>query len=214
MDGIFQVPALSSLTAFDVNRAGQYEGVCASLYDSATYAAAGQTQLNFFQLPIGQSGKTLENTNMKAAGQLPANNFFFCTGIELQFLPNMDVASLGAPAAQEFANDVWDFSRYGYLDFFIGSKSYLTEAPLNKFPPKTGLIVSGHMSDATTAAAALNNRVTYTNLGGRPYELKPGILLTPNQNFSVSLNWGTARAISTTANVFVSLTGFLYRQSQ
>ena len=210
----YQVPALSDLTAFDVNRAGQYEGVCASLYDSATYAQAGQTQLNFFQLPIGQSGKTLEQTNMKAAGQLPANNFFFATGIELQILPNMDLATLGAPAAQDFVNDVYDFSRYGYLDLFIGSKSYLTEAPLNKFPSRTGLIVSGFMSDATTAAAALNNRVSYANLGGRPYELKPGILLTPNQNFSVSLNWGTVRPISATANIFVTLTGFLYRQSQ
>lgn len=210
----FQVPSLESLQDYNVNRVGQYEGICASLYDSGTYAIAGQTQMNFFQVPRGQSNKSLEDTNMESAGQLPAGKFFFVTGIEIGIYPNIEIASLGAPAAQEQANDVYDFAKRGWLNLFIGSKSYLEEAPLNKFPSKNGLIISGAMSDATTAAAALNNRVIYANMGGRPYDLKPGILLTPNQNFSVSLNWATVQAVSATMKIYVNLSGFLYRQSQ
>lgn len=210
----FQVPPLESLAPYAVTRDGMYEGICASLYDSATYAQAGQSQLNFFQIPRGQSSKSLEDTNMESAGQLPAGKFFYITGIELMIYPNIDPAALGAAAVVEQVNDVYDFAKRGWLDLFIGSKSYLTEAPLNKFPSKTGLIVSSSMSDATTAASALNNRVAYANMGGRPYDLKPGILLAPNQNFSLSLNWATVQALSATAKIYANLSGYLYRLSQ
>lgn len=213
-NGTFKVPSLDSLEPYNVNRVGQYEGICASLYDSGTYAQAGQTSMNFFQVPVGQSSKSLEDTNMESAGQLPAGKFFFVTGIELMIYPNINPASLGAAAVQEQVNDVYNFAKRGWLNFFIGSKSYLIEAPLNKFPSRTGLIVSSSMSDATTAAAALNNRVAYANMGGRPYDLKPGILLTPNQNFSVSINWASVQALSATAKIYCNLNGYLYRQSQ
>lgn len=211
---ISKAPALSSLKAYEVNRAGQYEAIAASLYDRQNYAVAGQSQLNFFQTPVGSSSKTFEDTNMELSGTLPNPKHFLVTGIEIYAVSSLNHATLGAPAAQEQINDIIDIAKSGWLDFFIGSKSYLQDAPLNKFPPSCGISVSGSMSDATTAAAALNNRIAIAQFGGKPYDVSPPILITPQQNFKVSLNWGTNVAISAEVRLMVSLKGILYRQSQ
>lgn len=211
---LYQAPSLESLLPYDVNRPGQYEAVKASLYDFTTYAAAGQTQLNFFQIPLGQSGKSLEDTNMETAGTLPAPKHFLVQRLEIFAFPDASPAYAGPMTEAEQVNDVYDLARRGYLDFFIGSKSYLTEAPLARIPACSGLIVSAAMSDASTAAADQYNRVAYANLGGRPYDLAPPILLMPNQNFRVSLNWASVLPISADMRVGVVMSGILYRQSQ
>lgn len=211
---LYKAPALKSLNAYDPNITGKYEAVKASLYDFQTYAITGHSQMAFFQVPVGQSSKTLEDTNMETAGTLPTPKHFLVQTIELFAFSSLNPATLGAAAAQEQINDIYDFSKAGYLDFYIGSKSYLTEAPLGRFPPKNGLVVSAAMSDASTAAAGLNNRIAYANLGGRPYELAPPILLKPTQNFKVTLNWATLAPVSATIRVGVVLGGILYRQAQ
>jgi hypothetical protein len=88
------------------------------------------------------------------------------------------------------------------------------EAPLGRFPPRTGMVLSSSASDQTTAAAASQLRNAYANFGGATYELTPPILLTPTQNFKVSLNWPTAVAISAAARIGVVMEGVLYRLSQ
>jgi hypothetical protein len=47
------------------------------------------------------------------------------------------------------------------LDFFIGSKSYLTEAPLQRFPGKTRLYGESAYADTTTAGADQQIRYDY-----------------------------------------------------
>ena len=66
-----QIPNLAELQAYAVNRKGQYEGIRQSLFDFQVYGAAGQTSLAFFQVPIGQGGKTIDDTNMEIQGALP-----------------------------------------------------------------------------------------------------------------------------------------------
>ena len=86
------IPNRQQLDAYNVNREG-WEGVTNTLYDSIAYAAAGQTQLTFFALPVGQGTglgggtKTLSDTNMTIAGSLPANQEFLVQSIELMFNP-------------------------------------------------------------------------------------------------------------------------------
>ncbi len=80
-----KIPTLDQLQQYDVNRRGEYEGIRQTLYDSAAYAAAGQTQLQFFQIPQGQSSKTIADTNMKSAGQLPQPQHFLVESIEIHF---------------------------------------------------------------------------------------------------------------------------------
>jgi hypothetical protein len=49
---------------------------------------------------------------------------------------------------------------------------------------------------------------------GRPYLINP-VLLTSNQNFSVTLNWPEGpQAVTNPARVGIILDGILYRRSQ
>jgi hypothetical protein len=199
-----QVPPLSDLQRYNPNRADAPEGIRQSLYDFTPYAAAGQTSLSFFQVPAGQGGKTKADTNMEAAGSLPNPKHFLIQTIEIFFFPAGDPAIATLP---ENINDVYDVFKSGWLDLFIGSKSYLTEAPIGRFPPKNMLVGFAGMS-----AAAMN--AAYASMGGRVYQVTPPLLLVPTQNFSVTLNWPAAVPIAAAARIGVVMDGLLYRLSQ
>lgn len=228
MAGQNLIPGRSQLANYEVNREG-WEGIRQSLYDYQAYAAAGSTLLTFFAQPLGQGtavlgagAKTLSDTNMTLAGQLPANQEFLVQSIEVAFFPTTPTvaaampAATGAIAAQVHINDGYIFRRAGNLQFIVGSKPYLQEAPLMKFPTKQQFSVEGAMSDTTTAGAAQNNRIGFPIVSGRPYMLSPAaVLLTSSQNFSITLNWPEgAQAITNPAKVGVILDGVLYRRSQ
>lgn len=209
-------PALADLTKYNVNRAGQMEVVRQSLYDFQTLPAIGTTQLTFFQVPQGQGGKTKFDTNMEVAGSLPNPKNFFVTSIELLFFPgsNIDTFAVAAAALPSQADDVYTFSKSGWLDFFIGSKSYLTEAPLGVFPSKNRLAMTSAL--ASNSATVGEVKSEYASMAGAPFMLDPGILLVPTQNFNVTLNWPTAVPMPSTlaARIGVRLNGYLYRNSQ
>lgn len=212
------VPTVDELAKFQVNRVGAIEAVRQTLYDSATYVAAGQTSLTFFQLPVGQGGKTKADTNMESAGSLPNPKQFLVQSIEIHVFPSAAIENMAATVdtGTAFVKDMSTILTGGYLDFFIGSKSYLTEAPLMKFPPKTKLDGWAAASDTTTAGAGRAYRHEYAAGAGRPYYLQPEILLVSTQNFNVTLNWPAALALTgtNTAKIFITLDGILYRNSQ
>ena len=210
------VPSIEDLTKYSVNRGGQYEVIGSSLYDFSSYAGAGQTELNFFQTPQGQGGKSLADTNMEAAGSLPAPKNFLATSLEINFWPGGAPSVFGAQAAAVYLNDVWTLAKSGYLEFYIGSKNYVQEGPMNVFPAQNGLVVAAAVSDATTAGANLQTMIDYANMGGKPYVFSSPIALVSNQNFRVSLKWPTAVPLPSgvAARIGVRLRGFLYRLSQ
>lgn len=217
------IPSMDDIATWDVNRRGEYEGIRQSLYDILTYAQAGQTQLNFFQVPVGQAAKTLDDTNMDLAGQLPSPKNFLAQSIEIYLLVDLDVVTVDNAAdtditPPEFANDIYDVLESGHLNFAIGSKSYLTEAPLMRFPPKTR-VQTEHAFGGTMKQAAAADEIAmvfsdYATGVGRPYTLAPPIRLIPTQNFKVELNWAAAVAVSKAFRVGVVLDGILYRESQ
>jgi len=216
-----QLPTVDDLKKYAVTQPGKYEVTRQSLYDFQTYAAAGQTVLTFFQNPIGQSGKTRADTNMENAGQLPAGKNFLITSIEIYLFPGVDIGTEGTTIAEtEFANDIYTVAKSGYLDLFVLSKSYLTEAPLGRFPPKTNLKVDAanslQYSEATPSDAERFMATEYAAFGGRPYFIDPNITLTSNQNFNVTLNWPTAVALPSgqNARIGVVMDGLLYRFAQ
>ena len=132
-----QIPNLEELQAYAVNRKGQYEGIRQSLFDFQTYASAGQTSLAFFQVPIGQGGKTIDDTNMEIQGALPQPKHHLTESIELRFFPGVLPVTLvsgagGTIVASNFSNDVYTFAKSGSLRYFIGSKAYLEESPLGR----------------------------------------------------------------------------------
>ena len=218
-----RVPNRQALAQYNVNRPG-WEAVRQSLYDFTTYAAAGQTVLNFFATPNGSGTKTLSDTNMTLAGQLPAAQEFLVNSIEIYFrtltpAPSASTvdAVVVAPALATQINDSYLVSRTGNLTFTIGSKPYLQEAPLGRFPPKTGFEIDAAVALATTVAAdSIESRIALGRWTGRPYLLSPADLrLTSSQNFSVSLNWPEGvQAITNAARIGIVLDGIMYRRSQ
>lgn len=205
------------LAKYRVNRPGQLEVLRQSLYDFQAYAAAGQTSLTFFQVPVGQSSKTKADTNLSLAGQLPAGQQFLAQSLEVYFFPGTLFPSQ-APAAETidgFTNDVWEVrSGVAHLEFNVGSKNYLTEAPLMCFPPKARLDGWAGMSSSTTAGASGFERTAYADASGRPYPIDPFILLESTQNFNVTITWPTVIAITNAGRIGVVLDGLLIRNSQ
>lgn len=221
------VPSYDSLSAYNVNRDG-WEAIKQSLYDSQAYAAAGATSLSFFQLPVGQgtgfggAAKTFSDTNILSPGQMPANQEFLIQSVEVSFFPTTPTvaaqmpAAFGAQAIAQIVNDAYIFYRAGNLNLIIGSKSYLQEGPLLRFPPKAYFEVHAALADVTTAGANLQSRIAYATARGRPYMLQPANLrLVSNQNFNCQLSWPEGlQAITNPARIFVILDGILYRRSQ
>lgn len=213
-------PSLDALAQYNVNRPGQIESVWQPLYDYQTYAAAGQTSLSFFQVPIGglvgSTPRTLADTNMRSAGQLPAPQQFLVVNVQVQLLPGFTVSSLGAAAATSFAQDAYTILKNGVLRFRVGSKDYLEHSPLLDFPPSSHLEGFAAVADATTAAAALCSQISYAQSSGSLWAVAP-IRLIANQNFSVTMEWPSAIAVpstNATTKIGVKLGGYLYRNSQ
>lgn len=213
-----QIPNLKDLMQYDVNRRGQYEGIRQSLYDFTDYNPGGQTSLQFFQQPRGQAGKTIADTNMSSAGQLPQPQNFLVQSIEILFFPGTAVSSMNEdPDPDQFANDVYQVMKSGSLNLYIGSKTYLEEAPIGRFPPKTNLRVDSAVGFQHPAALAESwYSTTYACAAGRPYYLDPPVLLVPNQNFEITLSWPSPVSLPSSffARIGVVLDGILYRQSQ
>lgn len=198
-------PSIKALKAYNVNRVGQYEVIWNPLYEYQVYPTGGQTLLTFFQSPVGSIAGGLSTTNIRSAGQLPRPQEFLITGVQVTFEVGA-VVGQAAAAVQSNLQDTFDVSNSGNLDLFIGSKSYLTDAPIGVFPQQWG-IQNDNAAGATIAS-------DYSRPVGRYYQITP-VKLTANQNFNVTLNWPEgAVAIVTQAVIGVRLDGFLYRLSQ
>lgn len=238
-------PNLRALSKYSVNRPGAVEVVRQRLYDFVLYPAAGATQIQFFQNPVGQGlttsagiaagqPKQRSDTNLELAGQLPAYKNFVIESIEVFFAPGSvstantftparmsdfvaDPASAAAAdAVLDPVNDVATLYAAGWLTLFIGSKEFLTEAPLGAFPPKVRLDLQTDVQPAgtqTTAGVYASKKLTP---GGRPYFVQPQITLPSGQNFSVTANFPGVVAMPSGFNgrIGVVLDGFLYRNSQ
>lgn len=193
--------------AFGTNRADVQEAFKASLYDFQDYAAAGQTSLTFFAVPAGQSSKTYADTNMTLAGMLPSPDKFIVETIEIFVFPlnAIDTVASTTTNAAGNADDVYKFIKSGFLEFNIGSKTVLREAPLGKFPPSVGMRLEE--SHAVTATSVALFRSSYAVPSGLLYRCQPEIALFPGENFSVTMNWPAAVTWSVLGRVGVVLGG-------
>lgn len=202
-----------------------------ALYDSLTYAhAGGAGNMNFFQQVSGANNTTLEDTNMYAAGSMPAEQAFLVESLEFLLIPSFAYTAADLPAALQTAtfianrvNDEWEFRAQGAVVFRIGSKNYVEQGPLMKFPPKVRFDVqaSASLYDAGAEALAV---IAQGSAIGRPWHFTPEmLLLEPTQNFNVNVIWpgqagnaGGSPALSTghDARLKATLDGFLYRRAQ
>lgn len=231
---------LQTLQAYAVNQAGTAEVVRQRLYDTQIYPTGGQAQLTFFALPVGQgvtsavgavagSAKTYADTNMEVAGQLPRPKAYLAESIEILFEPgSVSTASTFTPvkpaifnataalALLEALDDVDRIRISGWLEWYIGSKTYLWEAPLGVFPPKVRLEVDAALSIAGTNAQPAAFGALAPKWGGRPYYVDPPITLESLQNFAIYLKWPGVVATPSgfNARIGVILDGVIFRNSQ
>jgi hypothetical protein len=214
-----------------------YEMVTASLYDSQVLLAgsAPPVTIPFFQSAAGggtavfpdgtTNASTNEDTDMTAAGQVPANQAFIVTAIELLYMVTLNFSASALPAdygpslatymAFPQINNIWLTTQQGYLTFKIGSKVYLQEGPLKLFSSSVDLEIDGAQATANTKVA---NGVAYTQYAksvGPAYNLAPhNLLLIPNQNFNVTLSWGTLTGLVEKTCIRCRLLGQLLRAAQ
>lgn len=216
------ITSLAQLDAYSVIKEGQFEVVRQTLYDFQTYAQAGQTQLSFFQNPIGQAGKTKADTNLQLPGQLPAPQKFVIQSVEIVFFPSVNPSeTAAAPAANTgsvFTNDTYAVMKSGFVVLTVGQKDYITEAPIGRFPPKACRLDGwSSQSDSTTAGAAQMNRLAYAVMAGRPYPISPWIKIDTSVNFVLTINWPAAVALAAADNaarIGVIFDGLLVRAAQ
>lgn len=189
-----------------------FEGITQDLYDYQTYAQAGQTQLTFFQVPVGQSSKTLADTNMQIAGQLPQAQKFLCDGIRVDFIPGAVASATGAIVAGNW-NDTKLVGESGSLTFNIGVKTYHQGAPLKCYPVNKRIAGAFALSDTTTAAAARVTKIDYASFDGELTKINP-VMIPSNESFAVTLTWPAAVATAVAGRIGVRLDGILFRRSQ
>lgn len=170
------------------------------LYDTLTIANGGtQTAFRFFQQSIGQSGLSLESTNLEIPGQLPAGYKFVCQKIVCS-----PATSLTLTAAT--AKDIVAVSQRGVSQLFIGTRPY-TQLKMSN------LIGGGLMgfSSAFDAATALTYVTPRTVING---ELEYGISIPANYSFSVLVNYDAAPVVSADIKVTMQMVGKLIRPRQ
>lgn len=232
------MPTAADFQARRVTNPNQSEIIRQRLYDWQLYPAAGVAQLTFFQQPAGAgittalgavvgSAKTLWDTNMTLAGQLPSGQQYMIESIEVILLPGSVstantytpatpgqflVAASAVPLGQ--ANDVNSFYQSGKLELNIMSKNYLRETPLYAFPPKAALSQDAAVS--TNSGTVAEVATIMARAGGRPYYLEPEISIQPAVNFEVALTWPAAVAMPSGFNgrVGVIFDGYFMRSSQ
>ena len=188
------------------------------LYDTNTILAAGATQLTYFALPIGQGlsafgaagqAKTLADTNMDLAGQLPSGQNFKILGFRVQ------------PAFSVIAADAVSWSTGAWFTFIVGQKPYL-RVPVDTLPAGCG--VYGAAATAVGAGTLLLQAWSHgiPSLNNSFQVGRKQLDLSSTTNFSAALNWLAANANTSTVihqpaagiPVRIYLDGFFYRAMQ
>jgi len=182
------------------------------IYDSVSFAAgAAMAATKLFQTPQGQGGKTLAQTNMTSAGQLPAPWSLDVTAVKVYIANNTVPADL-----QNLQSNV-------SLTFYVGIKWFL-QCPLVNLPAAMGAF-NTYASQIGTAAAG--DRPYFSTSNGWPdthaaYTLTKVIPIGIEENFNVTLvpetGFNFAAAAGTTygagTTIQVYLDGVLTRQVQ
>lgn len=179
------------------------ETVWNPLYDYKSFGSVATTSVVFFQDPVGALGKTLADTNMVSAGQLPKGQAFMVTGVQVECLP---AAAISGTTTSKFADDVYTFYKNGVLIFTVGSKEYIRQGNLMKFAPRNYL-------SADFATTVATDRYVYASADGKEFQIVD-LLLESSMNFNVELRSIPQLPSAADARVGVTLNGYLFRNAQ
>jgi hypothetical protein len=183
----------------------------------------------FFQTPQGQQQagqnfatqytKTLIDTNMETAGQLPKGQYFDVSSIQCRVITTgatdttygssgpgteMPTDPTGA-ASVGAANLEKAIVEAGFMTFKIENREY-EQGKLIHFPSPYGFTGFAGAGVSTTDAVAIVN-----NGFGRPFRLDPHRHIDGLRNFNVTMQFAYAFTPQRNFNVEVCLEGVLYR---
>jgi len=209
-------PGMTAATAAQFTRIGrglpiskpnQFAQVHVRYYHQQTYAAAGQTQLTFFQV-----GATEHVTNLNN-GIAPDERPFWLTGLtcQFQFLTSGGAASTAQPfsadtvasvAFQQISNAM----AAGLLQLYVGDRLIHEGQGLDKY------CADGGAWSSPSSALASNNVVPYNNgmpLAGNRFKFPSPYPILPGKPVKLTCRWQTAYAITglTAARLRVELVG-------
>lgn len=212
-----QPVGLETLAQYNVNVEGVPDVIWQPIWDYQTYPNAGFTgETLFFQVPKGQGGKTLEDTNMGSQGRMPSPVNMLVTGIECTFFPGRLPYFVGAavPAVTDaMLNDLYAVHN-GRLSVTlkIGDQVWLEEAPLGVFPTQFYLDGFAAAQSKQAAAADANQLIDYASFRGPMYQVMPYRLIS-NQEFVVTVRSPAAVALPSgiDARWGVRLHGYRFR---
>lgn len=187
------------------------EAIYQPLYDYQALSASAVASQRFFQVPVGQGtsvtngsgAKTLTDTNMDLAGQLPAGQGFLVQEIQVEIYPGV---AINGTTASKFADDEYTVRKTARLEMTILSKKFLIQANLMSFPSSNRL----EMNSSTTVST---DRYVYAAAAGRMFTIAE-LFLQANVNFNVELIDLPALPSSTAGKIGIKLNGILFRNSQ
>lgn len=171
-------------------------------YSFVDYPEAGGSQFNFFGSALGQSGLTLEDTNLPKAGTFGQTHFLLKTISFVWKIGTWDLTAYDGTDASTLASDVLDgFVGEGYASLVINSRPFLNiPKPFLYAPPGDGreLVNSTGIGALTLTEGTPNVLATYR--GAPPYatqarsrdnlyRVDPNILIEAEQSFSVTVSF-------------------------
>lgn len=202
--------AIAIMTAAQVKNAATANIRYAELFDRQPYAQAGQTSLQFFGR--NPSGLSDDATNLRSGkSEINTSQCFIVCGVSCHFEPGADQTLVGATAATSLGaiDDYLTVMRSGRVVFKTGSREdYIENGPLFRFPPMTQPIISGAISDTTTAGGNQRTAMQNVCVEGDMYPVSPKIIM-PGDAFELSVRWGASVPVSVAGLIEGRLYGFL-----
>ena len=165
------------------------------LYDTLTYTSATTTELIFFAQSLASVKRDI--TNMAQPGMLPNPESFLVVAprIMVKWAP-----TFATTVAASTVSDLALLFNTAILTFTFGRKQY------GPFPG--WMFSAGGGPDIRWSAAgaeATNKYFTYGQLGGPVFTFFPHLMISPLQNFSLSMSWPSGAVTLGAGNPAISV---------
>lgn len=176
-----------------------------TLYDTLTYTSGATVLLTYFNAIRA----TRNLSNMEVASVIPHPKAFIIRAIGVEVLREAILATTAVTAFTDVARLCYN----GWLVLTIGNKEYGVWT-LERLPAG-----AGPWSDISNAGAEATNESVGGATNGIPagnnlYQLSQPLLIDPNINFNVTLNWAAAQTLSGNVDIRVFLDGEMIRPVQ
>lgn len=174
---------------------GKLEVIPDQLWDTQTYDDNVTTRLDFFQNVAANQSLS----NMTQPGFLPNPQAFLVECIRLYYrITYATVDQGGAAALASALNDIVLIQNTGRATLTIGNKQY---GPwrLWTMPANAGLVIN----NAAAGGEAANLVSQYGFTSGREWALFPALMMSPMQNFHLTMEWPAA--IDTSADLVIEV---------